>query len=348
MPIFTVTPGKIFGANEALTIFNLNLLGAPTVEPTSELYEVYSTFKNGFLNGSLQLWQRGTSAKSCPAATKTWRADRWFVLAAGAAVTCERSAVVPTGAVAPYAAKLVGAAAATTVDFAQRIEAIEVATNFRSTRTFSAYIYNATGANFTPTLRVKRPTVADVYTQSTSDSFTLQACPAGTWTQVSVTLDPSLLSDYLKGLEFAIRIPSGSMDDATKSVLITQLQVEPGSAVTAQESRLIALELLLCQRYLLALTGQFIGYADAVGTLGSRGLFPYPTPLRAIPVFEGTIGALGTADNFYETAGGLNPGTPRLTSAASALAAAVDNSEVNWTVTASIYLTALLSAEITT
>ena len=87
MAYLVVTPGYTFTANEPLTYAKLNLLGQPVVSLTTDLFNILTAFKNGFINGNLQVWQRGTTAKSCPAATKTWRADRWFARPVGAAIT---------------------------------------------------------------------------------------------------------------------------------------------------------------------------------------------------------------------------------------------------------------------
>ena len=138
MAYLVVTPGYTFTANEPLTYAKLNLLGQPVVSLTTDLFNILTAFKNGFINGNLQVWQRGTTAKSCPAATKTWRADRWFARPVGAAITYAQSATVPSGAIATYSALLTGAASVTTVDFGQRIESTDAISNWQRERTFSA------------------------------------------------------------------------------------------------------------------------------------------------------------------------------------------------------------------
>ena len=351
MAYLVVTPGYTFTANEPLTYAKLNLLGQPVVSLTTDLFNILTAFKNGFINGNLQVWQRGTTAKSCPAATKTWRADRWFARPVGAAITYAQSATVPSGAIATYSALLTGAASVTTVDFGQRIESSDAITNWQRERTFSAYIYNDTGTSFTPTLRLNTPSVADNYATNTNLlDATLQTCPSGAWTQVSTTFNGSSYANSTKGIELVLRIPDGSLTSTGKSVKITQLQCEPGSVVTAQEPRLITFELILCQRYCLKLggaNGQVVGFAATTNNLENKGIFTYPTTMRALPVFDGNNSnvANNVEDKFTYVGAGPNAGTPVISGAAAEVIFACANADSNWSVGDQINLTCVLTAE---
>lgn len=352
-----VTPGYQFSANEVVTYSKLNALGQPVVSLTTDLFNILSSFKNGFINGNLQVWQRGTSAKSCTntasaatAQAKTWRADRWFARPSGAAITYAQSSSVPTGAIARYSALLTGAASVTTVDFGQRIESIDAITSWQRERTFSAYIYNDTGAAFTPKLRLNTPSAPDDYATNTNRlDATLQACASGAWTQVSTTFTGSSYTNATNGIEVVLQIPSGSMDGTGKSVRITQLQCEPGSVVTAQEPRLITFELILCQRYTLKLggaNGQVVGFAATADNLENKGIFTYPTTMRALPVFDGNnSNVANNTDDYFTSVGGGLPGTPVISGAAAEVIFACANSLANWTVGRQINLTCVLTAE---
>ena len=317
---------------------------------TTDLFNILTAFKNGFINGNLQVWQRGTTAKSCPAATKTWRADRWFARPVGAAITYAQSATVPSGAIATYSALLTGAASVTTVDFGQRIESSDAITNWQRERTFSAYIYNDTGSSFTPALRLNTPSAADDYTTNTNRlDAPLQACPSGAWTQVSTTFTGSSYTNSTNGIELVLRIPDGSLTSTGKSVKITQLQCEPGSVITAQEPRLITFELILCQRYCLKLggaAGQVVGFAATADNLENKGIFTYPTTMRALPVFDGNNSNIANnTDDYFTSVGGGSNGTPVISGAAAEVIFACANGAANWTVGRQINLTCVLTAE---
>lgn len=346
MSYVLVTPGYQFTANEFVTYAKLNALGQPVVSLTTDLFNILSSFKNGFINGNFQVWQRGTSAKSCTAATKTWRADRWFARPAGAAITYAQSTSVPTGAISAYSALLTGAASVTTVDFGQRIESSDAFTSWRRERTFSAWIYNDTGSSCTPKIQIYTPSAADNYATNTARlDQALQACASGAWTQVSYTFDGSTLTNLSNGAEIVIQFPSGTLDGAGKSVKITQVQCEPGSVVTAQEPRAITHELQLCQRYALGLSNQVVGFAGSTDNLENKGIFTLPTTMRIKPVFDGTVGSAGTEDNYFSYTGVGPRGTPAISGYAGNAIIAFANSAANWNVGDQINLTCLLTAE---
>lgn len=348
MSLLDVVPGYQIADDEPLTYAKLRAMAQPVISLTTELFNQLSSFKNGFINGNMQVWQRGTSARSCTAATKTWRADRWFARPVGAAITYERATSLPAGAVAAYSAKLTGAASVTTVDFGQRIEAADAQSNWIRQRIFSAWVFNNTGAAFTPSLIIKTPSAADNYASNTQRfSETLQACPSGGWTQVSADFDGALFINAEFGVEVVLQIPDGALNAGGKSVYITQLQCEPGTVVTAQEPRLITHDLLLCQRYSLALVNQVVGFAADVNNLGNKGIFTLPTTMRIKPVFDGTVGSTGAEDNYYTVTAG-NRGKPLISGYAgnAIIALANDNAAGgDWTVTAQVNITCVLSAE---
>ena len=77
-------------------------------------------------------------------------------------------------------------------------------------------------------------------------------------------------------------------------IAVTNIQLEEGSIATPFEQRPIGLELSLCQRYYLAMTGIAIGgYNTVYSTIFSNYVFP--TTMRAIPTITWT--SLGTQLN---------------------------------------------------
>lgn len=349
MALIEYIPGYLIQDDELLTYAKLRAMAQGVINPTTDLFNQLSAFKNGFINGNLQIWQRGSSAKTCSAGVKTWRADRWFVRPTGASVTYTRDTLLPASAVAAYSAKITGNTGATTVDFGQRIEALDAYSDWQRQRVFSAWIYNNTGATFTPHIRITTPSATDDYTTSTNQKdVALQACPNGAWTQVNYAFDGAALSNVGNGVEVTLQIPDGALNAGGKSVYITQLQCEPGTAVTNQEPRLFSQDLLLCQRYCLALANQVIGFASNANNLDNKGMFTLPTTMRIKPVFDGTIGNAGTEDNYFTVVGGGNRGKPVISGYAgnAIIAFANDNAAGgDWTPGVQVNLTCVMSAE---
>ena len=350
MSQLSVEPGYLIQDNEPLTYAKLRAMAQPVVSLTTEFFNQLSSFKNGFVNGNMTVWQRavvrGSTTRTCTSGAKTWLADRWFVRPAGANCTQDKSTTVPSGAVAAYSVKITGAASVTTVDFGQRIESSDSYSNWRRTRTFSAYIYNDTGSSFTPLLIVNTPSAADNYATNTARlSTSLQACPSGGWTQVSYSFDASGYTNIGNGCEVVIQVPSGSLSSTGKAVYITQLQCEPGSVVTAQEPRLVTFEIQMCQRYALGLVNQVVGFAADATNLPNKGIMTYPTSMRAKPVFDGNNSSTADTTNDYFTATAGLAGTPAVSGYAAETIFACANAAANWTPTAQINITCVLTAE---
>lgn len=346
MALVTVIPGYQIADGEILTYAKLRAMAQPTVSLTTDLFNLLSSFKNGFINGNLQIWARGTGAKSCVAGTKTWRADRWFVRSTGSTVTYQQSTSLPPGAIAAYSAKITGGASVTAVDFGQRIESYDAHSNWRRQRCFSAWIYNDTGAAFTPLLQITTPTAADNYAgNGVALSQGLQACPSGGWTQVSFAFDGATFANGDYGMEVVLQIPSGSLNSAGKAVYITQLQCEPGTVVTAQEPRSFVHEQFLCQRYCLALANQVLGFAADATNLPNKGIFTLPTTMRVKPVFDANNSTVADTVNDFFTATAGNPGTPAISGYAGNIIMALANAAADWTAGAQVNITCTFTAE---
>lgn len=247
----TVTPGiDLNTVSGAISKAQFNLLGQPVVNCAAgtvvaadlDLTSVQSALRgtaptiNYLRNGNFakHMWYRGTTPTSCPIATLTYRADWWAVMPSGAAVTYERSASVPSNTKSIYTAQINGATGATTVDFIQDLPSY-VAAGLRAPITISFWMYNSTGASVTPLLRLDTPDVEDVFTAVTNRSSAAPgaAQPNSVWQYYSYTVDPSAFVGITRGLRVAIRIPTGHLDDAAKSVRFSQCKLELGSVVSA-------------------------------------------------------------------------------------------------------------------
>jgi hypothetical protein len=105
----------------------------------------------------------------------------------------------------------VGAASVTTVQLGQRIESLDIQ-KLKGTVTFQAWVYNGSGASFTPNLLIYTAGSVDAWGSPTVRlTQALQACPNAQWTQVSHTVDISGYTNLANGVTLELQLPSGSM-----------------------------------------------------------------------------------------------------------------------------------------
>jgi hypothetical protein len=196
--------------------------------------------RNKIINSKMAVWQRGTSI-SCPAATTTYTADRFYVNPTGAAVTVTQN----TGQTNVFQATLrvTGAASVSAVAIGQRIEATNIADlsgSILATVTLSWYA--AASALTTMNYAVTYPTTADTAPYSNAVTSGSQAITT-TLTRYSVTF--TMPAGAVTGLQ--VQFTLGTFTSGTFD--ISGVQLESGSVPTPLEQRPIGLELALCQRY---------------------------------------------------------------------------------------------------
>lgn len=227
-------PTQIQSLIDALTLDVGSLMAAPF---------------NALVNGDFNIWQRGSATTTCSAGVRTFLADRWAVLCISAAGTCERSTTVPTGSKAHYSLQIDGATGITTIDVLQRIEA-RMARRLKGKVSFTATVYNGTGAALTPQLYMQTANTEDTFSAvTTAFTVNLSSCPDATWTTVTYTGDWSSYG-VERGVQVGFRFPSGSVV-ASDTVRITELALVPSSGSVAHDFwvRSLPEELLLAQRY---------------------------------------------------------------------------------------------------
>jgi hypothetical protein len=245
---------------------------------------------NLLVNGQMDVWQR---AANFPVAgrfpltvgSSEYTLDMFYCRSEGAALTAlDRSTSVPNGD-SKYAVQLTGNTGLTSLRFGQPIEALFTA-KAQGTVTFSAWIYNGSGAAFTPKLLVETPLNTDSWGGVPNQLAyqDLSPCPAAQWTRVTATLDLTS-ADLSKGLRFSLEFPAAALDSAAKMVVTAQWQVERGEYASAIEQRDPTLELLRCWRYLFPWGGnsnEVLGVAVARVTdvyLSCR----FPVLMRSAP-----------------------------------------------------------------
>jgi hypothetical protein len=242
----TITPGYEFD-NEPVTLDKLNQLGNPMARvgessigsrelDVEELQSVVGTSFNNlnFLvagNFEEPSWLSGAGPITCPAAVKTFVNSTFQVAPSGAGVTGLRTLTVPNTA-SLHGLRVDGAATVTEVEVLQELRRY-ISAGMRRMLTFSAWVFNGTGAELVPLLRLNTANAPDVFSAVTNrSSATLQACANGVWTRVFVSVDATAFADMTNGLQVALRFPSGSLNSVGKYVILSQLKLELGDVAT--------------------------------------------------------------------------------------------------------------------
>lgn len=228
-----------------------------------------SLFAEALVNGAMLIAARGTSGNA-PVGSRTMFIDRWFTQPVGATVAVSRVTTTPTGAITPYALKVTGATSVTTCDVAgQRVESY-LMPYVKSTVTVSALVKNETGAALVLDLLLGTPTVADNFATVTNRlTQSLTSIPSTNSQRVSHTVDISAYTDINNGLEVRFRAPSGSLDAGTKSITITEIQIDRASSFTFFLFRPMPEEKLRCLRYYEKTFDEATVPAASAGFVGS-------------------------------------------------------------------------------
>ena len=279
------SPAIVLDANSRAT---LNGLSYPTEGSLSG--------RNRIINGSLDVWQRGTSTTTTG---NTYLADRWqsAIFSTGGTVSQETSSV-PTGS--RYAWKYVASASNTGMQMGQQIEYLNCY-DLQNTTVSISFMARSVNSNAGSTaLTVRTRTIAGVdgacmFAGANSDtSVTLTT----TWTRYTVTRTLPATFGSLS-LEFVI----GSHVSGD-GIMLSQIQLEAGSVATPFERRSYGQELSLCQRYYYSTT------IWVSPSSWNASPFYFPVTMRAAPTMTGsgsgyTVSASATTSGVwhYQTTG---------------------------------------------
>jgi hypothetical protein len=273
------------GANSDIT--SLSGLTSPLPTPGG--------FLNKFRNGTMDIWQRGSSAITV-STSGAYTADGWIVSPGGASVTVQQAAGRQLTA---YSLQVTGASGATDVIVKQRIESVIASPLSGQTVTVQARIYNSTGGSITPNLTVKHAASADSWSSPVTDvnAASLQSAANGQWTQIAYTFAASTSSG--NGLEISFDF-GNNFSSSSKTVRVTELDIRATSGLTIginnnpspPELRPVASELPFCQRYYAtsydagtapgsATHSGMVGPATFInGMLGGYYTVIFPVPMR--------------------------------------------------------------------
>lgn len=225
-------------------------------------------FRNAIINGGFDIWQRGTSFVGV---TSGYTADRWAVASdGGGSRTVSLQGYAPGQTQVPGEPKYhlqfeqtVAASGATVNNFVHRIE--EVRTLAGQTCTVSFYMKCA-GSVTVPAVALSQffgtgGSAAVATTLGTNLALTTN-WQYFTFTTTLPSITGKTIGDgsYLV-LRFELPLTG------TFTVMLGQVQVEPGPVATPFERRSFGLEFLLCQRYYQIQTCYGRSYANALATV---------------------------------------------------------------------------------
>lgn len=245
----TVTPGYTWPDGDKIQLTKLRQTAQPAVQineaavggrelDTDALFNIIGdsvSNQNYLAHGNFEepSWRRGTGPATAVAGVETRLHEDWFVAPSGAAVTQERSTVVPiANKLSLHSLKVTGATSVTTVDIGQDIPR-HISAALRGSLAIAAWLYNGTGADFAPRLRLDTANAANNFTGVTNRSETvLASCANAQWTLVSAVVDATSFTDMTNGVRLVLRIPGGNLNAGAKSVTLAQVKLERGISPT--------------------------------------------------------------------------------------------------------------------
>jgi len=263
--------------------------------PAAKLSEIGGGFLNKFRNGTMDVWQRGTSGLTATT-SGAYTADGWIVLPTGASVSAAQAGGRLT---TKNSLQVTGASSVSDVQIKQRIESLIAAAFCSQIVTVQAQVFNNTGGAITPTLTVNRPSAQDNFASVTADvnAASLQSCANGAWTLVGYTFSANAAS--YNGIELVFDF-GNNFGSSSKSVQITECDIRVTNGVPiglnpsppTPELRPVMAELPFCERYFeksfpyATAPAQNAGQAGAVCVQGLNGAFtliyvPYHVRMRA-------------------------------------------------------------------
>ena len=251
-------------------------------------------FKNRFINGQMQIAQRGTSVAAgttVPTTAPTYPSlDRWYAYSLNGATGTLVAQVAGTGANRNNL-QVTGLASVTAVGVGQRIEALNSYDLAGSTCTLSVNMSNSLLTTVTWT--ASYATSADTWsakTQIATGTFTVTSTLTNYSTQISV---PAAATT---GIEILFTV--GAQTSGTW--VIGNAQLEKSSIATTFDYRPYTTELQLCQRYYYrwvpsANATDQICLGWAYSTNSAFAALPFPVTMRIRPT---ALEQSGTASDY--------------------------------------------------
>lgn len=323
------SPAIVLDANSRAT---LNGLSYPTEGSLSG--------RNRIINGSLDVWQRGTSTTTTG---NTYLADRWQSAFTTGGTVSQETTSLPAGS--RYAWKFVASASNSFMQMGQQVEYLNCLDLQNATVTISFMARSVNSNAGSTALTVRTRTIAGIdggctFAGSNADSSVTLTT---TWTRYTVTRTLPAIFGSLS-LEFVL----GSHVSGD-GIMLSQIQLEAGSVATPFERRSYGQELALCQRYYEKsyptdvapgtntgdANGSIMNVAINTADFYTYGTFRFQTTKRAIPTVTLYNPVTGQAGGFRGVTDGSNNAATSTVSfightGVGRVAAASNNMTGNW------------------
>ena len=196
--------------------------------------------RNRIINGGMDFWQRGTSTTTI---SNTYLADRWVSQFPTGGTVSQETSSLPTGS--RYAWKFVASASNAFMQMGQQIEYVNCL-DLQNTTVSISFMARAVTANAGSTaLTVRTRTIAGIDGACIFSAAAVDTSVTLTTSWVRYTVSQTLPATFgALSLEFAL----GSHVSGD-GIMLSQVQLEPGTVATPFERRSYGQELALCQRY---------------------------------------------------------------------------------------------------
>jgi len=260
---------------------------------------VSTSFKNGFINGSFDIWQRGTSVTLTGGQTG-YTCDRWVGVSGTGATNVFTRTALTLGAIVDQAKYRVdwnrSVVGTTDSTWSQRIEGVQ---RFAGQQvTVSAYLTASAGSidfqfrsrqNF-GTTGSPSADVGPTAQGGTQTATTTRTRFSATFTVPSIS-GKTLGTDNNDFLEIQLFRAFNATNGTTGTLQIEDMQIEAGPVATSVERIPVADTLLRCQRYYIRWTGDaggavYVANGLAPSTTAAVVLISLSTPLRALPALS--------------------------------------------------------------
>lgn len=250
---------------------------------------VWNQHRNAVINGQGRVKQR-VANYTLALGVYGYATDRFAAMATGGTVTSgEAQQSSPGGSVAPcgrtgYAHAIISLTATGSGQcfFRTRVEAKDAVRFKNAAAHFSALVQHNVGSNIDFVVTVRKANAADDFSGVTQIGTGTTAVVTGTSTTLALAIAD--MGDCANGIEIEVRADVGAV--TTKSVWVTDVQLEEGATASPFEYRSYADELALCQRYFQRAAASS---ADPLRTgyfaSGANLRFPlhFPVIMRAAP-----------------------------------------------------------------
>jgi hypothetical protein len=295
------------GINNQSPAYALDVNG--TIEGTqflqgTDYLSPYQGFRNALINGSFNIWQRGTSLTGY-----AYTADRWLAYNAATVNTISRQTASLAGF--QYCARVQRNSGATSTAQQYLVQPVEsVNSYYLQGKPVILSFWARKGANYSSASSLLN---ANIETSTGTDQSYIAAWAGSspsavgtvtlttTWQKFTINSSIVPLTANQVAVSFSY-IPVGTAG-AADYFEITGCQLEQGSVATPFEQRPIGTELALCQRYYYTSGTVFSGFiANNSNVFGEGFSFQFPVTMRATPTLtqsftnnDNAVLILGTA-----------------------------------------------------